>query len=242
MLRIGDRGRALEDIERSAGVTASERDEVFERIVGQGDAPGGPSEPASPRPSSASARRTTAATSSSVRASSRQPHPRQEGGVDLEVGVLGRRPDQRGRCRPRHGAARVLLRLVEAADLVEEEHRARPVQVQPVLRVGDGAADLDDARHDSRHRREMRPDLGGEKAGEARLAGPGRSPQQERREMPAVDAPAERPTLTDEVVLADELVEAPWDASGRRAAVARAVAGRGPRAWRRPVDGRMACP
>ena len=137
------------------------------------------------------------------------PHPRQERGVDLEVGVLGRRSDQRDGAVLDVGQQGVLLRLVEAVDLVEEEDRARPVQIEPILSVGDGAADLDDARHDSRHRREMRPDLGGEKAREARLAGPWWSPQQERREMPARDAPAERPALADEVALADELVEVP---------------------------------
>src|SRR4029077_1809808 len=77
--------------------------------------------------------------------------------------------------------------------------------------------------HDCRHRREVRPDLCCEKPGKARLAGPRRTPQQERGEVPAGDAPPERTAFTDEVLLADEFVEGPrthprseWLPLGRR--------------------------
>ena len=72
VLGLGQRGRALEDVERRPGVAAGERDQVLERVVGERDAAVGPSAPARPRSSSASARRTTLATSSSVSGSSRQ--------------------------------------------------------------------------------------------------------------------------------------------------------------------------
>src|SRR6185369_10100533 len=68
---------------------------------------------------------------------------------------------------------------------------------------------LDDARHDRRHRREMRPDLGGQQTREAGLTGAGWAPQEERREVATGDAPAKRATLSDEVLLTDELVEVP---------------------------------
>ena len=74
--------------------------------------------------------------------------------------------------------------------------------------------------------RTVGPDLVGEEAGEARLAGPGRAPQQQRGEVAAGDRPAERPALADEVFLADELVAGCAAASGRPAAGARAAAGR----------------
>ena len=48
----------------------------------------------------------------------------EERGVDLVVRVLGRRADQRHEARLDAGQQRVLLRLVEAVDLVEEEDRA----------------------------------------------------------------------------------------------------------------------
>ena len=58
---------------------------------------------------------------------------------DLEVGVLGRRADERDRAVLDVRQQRVLLGLVEAMDLVEEEDRARAVQGEPVLRLGDRA-------------------------------------------------------------------------------------------------------
>ena len=48
---------------------------------------------------------------------------RQQRGVDLEVGVLGRRADQRDEALLDRRQQRVLLGLVEAVDLVEEEDR-----------------------------------------------------------------------------------------------------------------------
>ena len=46
-----------------------------------------------------------------------------------------------------------------------------------------------------------------EQAGEGRLAGAGRSPQEHRGEVAAGDAPAQRPAFADEVLLPDELVQ-----------------------------------
>ena len=50
-------------------------------------------------------------------------HPRKQRGVHLEVRVLGRRADQRHQPLLDRGQQRVLLSLVEAVDLVEEEDR-----------------------------------------------------------------------------------------------------------------------
>ena len=106
------------------------------------------------------------------------------------------------------GEEGVLLGLVEAMDLVEEQHGPGAVQRDPVLRLGDQRADVGDAGHDRRDRREMGTDLAGQQPGEARLAGAGRAPQDQAREVPAGDAPPQRAALTDEVRLADELVQA----------------------------------
>ena len=51
------------------------------------------------------------------------------------------------------------------------------------------------------------PISAGEEAGQAGLAGPGRAPQQQRREVAARDPAPERPALADEVLLPDELLE-----------------------------------
>ena len=87
--------------------------------------------------------------------------------------------------------------------------RPGAVEVQPLLGLGDRAADLGDARHDRRERGEMGADLRGEEAGEARLAGPGGPHSRSDERWPARDAASERTALADEVLLADELVEIP---------------------------------
>ena len=60
-----------------------------------------------------------------------------------------------------------------------------------------------------------RPDRVGEEAGEGRLAGPRRAPQEERVEVATSDGAAERPALADEVLLAHELLEGSRPHPGR---------------------------
>ena len=73
---------------------------------------------------------------------------RQERGVDLEVGVLRRRADQRDHSLLDTGQERVLLRLVEAVDLVEEQDRALPVRAEPLARACENFPHLADGRRD----------------------------------------------------------------------------------------------
>ena len=113
------------------------------------------------------------------------------------------------------GQERVLLGLVEPMDLVEEEDRPLLVERETVLGLGDRRPDVGDAAHHRRQRHEMGADLLGEEAGEARLAGARRTPQQGRGEVAPGDAPAERAALADEVLLADELLEAARPHPGR---------------------------
>ena len=92
VLRLGERGRALEDVQRGAGVAAGERDEVLEAASIERDA----------------AVRAEGAGESALLVGERppddrrdlvvgqgleppDPHPRQQRRVDLEVRVLGRR-------------------------------------------------------------------------------------------------------------------------------------------------------
>ena len=85
--------------------------------------------------------------------------------------------------------------------------RAAGLEREPVLRLGDGGPDLGDAGHDRGHGAELGADRVGEQAGERGLAGARRAPQEEAGEVAAGDGAAERSALTDEVRLADELVE-----------------------------------
>ena len=66
---------------------------------------------------------------------------REQRAVDLEVRVLGGRADQRHQPLLDGGQQRVLLRLVEAVDLVEEEDR-RPAAGAPLAGAGDHLAHL----------------------------------------------------------------------------------------------------
>jgi len=57
----------------------------------------------------------------------------------------------------------------------------------------------------------------GEQSGEGRLAGTRWAPQQHRRQVAALDHPAQRTALADQVFLADEFVKCPRVACARRA-------------------------
>ena len=77
---------------------------------------------------------------------------RQQRRVDLEVRVLRRRADQRDDALLDRGQQRVLLRLVEAVDLVEEQDRALAVRAEPLACAREHLAHLADRR---RHRRQL---------------------------------------------------------------------------------------
>ena len=77
-------------------------------------------------------------------------HPAEQRRVDLEVRVLGRRPDQRDEALLDRGQERVLLRLVEAVDLVQEQDR-------PLRRARRGARARGRARRGRRRPRPRRP-------------------------------------------------------------------------------------
>ena len=215
---------------------------MLERVVRQGDAARRAERPGQAALRVRSARRTTVATSSSVSGSRRQTRIRDRSaeltskyGFSVVAPMSVTVPSST--CGRRASCWALLKRWISSRNRT----RAGAVEGQPFLRLGDRRADLGDAGHDRRQGREVGADLGGEEAGEARLAGPGRAPQQQRREVAARDAPAERAALADEVLLADELRRGRAGASARRAAAARAAAGRAPRGGRRSVAGRMAC-
>ena len=209
VLALGERGRALEHVEGRARVATGEADQVIEGVLGERHATIGTESAGEAalfvfeRPADDGRHVVIAEWLESPDA-----HPGQERGVDLEVRVLGRRADERDRAVLDMGEQRVLLGLVESMDLVEEQHGPRAVEGEPVLCLGDQRSHVRDAGHDRRDRREVRADLPGEQPREAGLAGPGRSPEDEAGEVAAGDAPAQGPALADEVVLADELVEA----------------------------------
>jgi hypothetical protein len=104
-----------------------------------------------------------------------QDAPRHQRGVHLEGRVLGRGADQHHPPVLDRGEERVLLRLVEAMNLVEEQHRPVAPLREPVARRGNHLAYVGNARGHGRHRLEAR--LGGARddVREGRLSGPGRA-------------------------------------------------------------------
>ena len=144
-------------------------------------------------PIAAAPRRTTSPSSSSESASQLDDLAAgEQGRVDLEVRVLGRRPDQRQQPVLDRGQQRVLLRLVEAVDLVEEEDRPLPVAAEPVARPLHDAAHVVDPGRDGRELLEGGAGLDGDDAGERRLPDSGRPVEDERAQAVLLDRAAER--------------------------------------------------
>ena len=113
--------------------------------------------------------------------------------VDLEVRVLGGGADQRDQARLHHGQQRVLLRLVEAVDLVEEQDRAAAVR----RRAGRGPAPIT-GRHvrlAHLHRRQLLELRAGgvrDDPRERRLPGAGRAVEDRGRHAILLDRPPQR--------------------------------------------------
>ncbi len=133
---------------------------------------------------------------------------REERRVDLEVRVLGRRADQRHEPVLDRRQQRVLLRLVEAVDLVEEEDRPLAVAAQPVAGPRDHAAHVVDPRRDRRQlleggARSSRPRSA--RASSCRRRAARRGSSTAARSSSIASRSAER--SAEHVRLADELVE-----------------------------------
>ena len=131
---------------------------------------------------------------------------RQQRGVELEARVLGRRADQRHRAVLDVGQEAVLLRAIEAVDLVHEQQgllagsRGGP-------RFGEDLLEVGDAREDRGDRDEAHADGIGEQARDGRLAGARRPPQDHRGEAAGRDHPPDRAVGAGQMLLPDDLVE-----------------------------------
>ena len=110
---------------------------------------------------------------------------------------------------------RVLLRLVETVDLVEEQDRASALGPECPAGIVELVSHVLHAGVDRRQRPEPARGVLGEQAGHRRLARPGRS-EEHRRAQPVVldEGPKRRPGA-EEVALADDLVEARGAKAGR---------------------------
>ena len=132
---------------------------------------------------------------------------RDERGVDLEEGVLG------GGAHEHHDAVLhgmeqgILLRAVEAVDLVDEQDRALARGEQAVLGRLDGLAQVLDGARDGRHLDERRMGAVGDDARERGLARARRTVEDDRGERILLDGAAQPRALPHRGFLADEPVE-----------------------------------
>ena len=135
------------------------------------------------------------------------PAAREQRRVHLEVGVLGGGADEDHRGVLHRRQQRVLLRLVEAVDLVEEEDRALATRLEAVLGALDHGAYLRAAGVDGRRLLERGARVHGEQASERCLPGAGR-PVQDHRVRPALlDRRSQRRASAEQVLLPHELAE-----------------------------------
>jgi hypothetical protein len=135
--------------------------------------------------------------------------PREQGRVDLEVGVLRRRPDQRQQPFLDRRQQRVLLGLVEAVNLVEEENRRPAAPPPPLPRPLDHRPDLGFPRVHRRLllKRPLRPSRRDPR--QRRLPRPRRPIEDRAVGLAAFHRPPQRRPLTKHMLLPDHLLERP---------------------------------
>jgi hypothetical protein len=103
---------------------------------------------------------------------------------------------------------RILLALVEAVDLVDEQRRTATLVRAPLARLLDELAQLLHPSEHGRERDKLRACAARDHARERRLAGSGRPPQDQRRQPIALDELAQRLTARKQRLLPDDLVDA----------------------------------
>ena len=132
---------------------------------------------------------------------------REQGRVHLVVRVLRRRADQRHEALLDRRQQRVLLCLVEAMDLVEEQDRARAARPEPLAGALKHLADVLHRRGDRRELLERCAGARRDDARERRLARAGRAVEDRRAHAVLGDREPECRALAQHVLLPDELVE-----------------------------------
>ena len=144
--------------------------------------------------------------------------PRQQRRVHLERRILGGGADQHdvSGFDPRQKG--VLLRLVEAMDLVDEEERALAAATARLLGFRHHRADFLDAGQHGAEGDEPCVGGGRDQPGQRRLAGARRPPEDDRLESVLLDRGPQWPAGADECLLSDEFVQTCAAASARPAA------------------------
>src|SRR6185437_2925050 len=130
----------------------------------------------------------------------------EQGGVDLEAGVLGGGADEGDGPAFDEGKKSILLGAVEAVDFIHEEHGALAGAVG-ALGGGHDLADFLDAAGDGAEGHEALAGAGGDHPRQRSLAHPWRPPEQGRAERVALDGAAQGLAGREQRLLADDLVQ-----------------------------------
>ena len=142
--------------------------------------------------------------------------PGDQGPVNLKIGILRRRPDQGHRAVLDKGQQIVLLGLVEAMDLVDEKDGLLPVHAQAVFGGPDGLFHILFAGRGRVELDELGAGRVGDDPGQRRLARPGRSVKDHRPQLVRLDGPAEQAALSDDMLLAHDLIDRRGAEPGRQ--------------------------
>src|SRR5207302_6930654 len=110
----------------------------------------------------------------------------------------------------------VLLRLVEAMDLVDEQHAALAGELMKLARFVDELAQLGDTARDRGDRDEARVGLLGCDRRERRLSGARWAPQDHRWQLTCIDRLPKDAAFTDKVRLSNEFSEVAWAHARRK--------------------------
>jgi hypothetical protein len=132
--------------------------------------------------------------------------PRQQRGIDFEGRVLGGGADEGHRAALDVGQEGILLRLVEAMHLVDEQDGAPPL-LRHHLGLLHRLADVLDAGKHRRQRDEFGIEAVGHQPRQRGLADARRAPEDHRMRRAGREGQAQRLALADQVALADHLVE-----------------------------------
>ena len=132
------------------------------------------------------------------------PHAREQRSDEREPRVLGRRAHEHDRPVFDVRQKRILLRTVEAVDLIDEQQRALLAQA-PRVGAGDHLAHVLHARRHGRQRLERHAAASGEEPRQRGLAGAGGPPQNEARHVPAGERRVEQAALHEDRVLSADI-------------------------------------
>ena len=131
----------------------------------------------------------------------------EQGGVEREAGIFGRRADEHHRAALDIGQETVLLGAVEAMDFIHEQQRPL-ARRRHLLGICKGFLEVGDAGEHRRQRCEAHPYRLGEQPRDRRLAGAGRSPEDDRRQLPRSNHPPDRALRARQMLLPDDIGQA----------------------------------